>query len=82
MAKSKMTMKADGKYQKKNKPVVFPIRMSPETLDILSEVAEWKGISTSTLARMWIMERLATEREKNPHRSSYGEWIKKEIELP
>ena len=82
MAKTILTVQSDGRHQKKNKPIVFPIRMSSETLDILSEVAEWKGLPTSTLARMWIMERLATEREANPERSIYGEWVKKEIELP
>ena len=67
---------------RKVKPVVFPIRMSQETLDLLGEVAEWKGAPASTLARMWILERLAQEREANPGRSKYGEWIKRTVELP
>ena len=64
------------------KPVIFPIRMSRETCELLSEVAEWKGLPASALARMWLLERLAQEREANPGRSKYGEWIKRQIELP
>ena len=64
------------------KPLIFPIRMSKETIDLLAEVAEWKGVPASTLARMWLLERLAQEREANPGRSRFGEWIKRQIELP
>jgi predicted HicB family RNase H-like nuclease len=43
------------------KPKVFTIRMSEESLAWLQEVAARKEVSPSTLARMWILERLSQE---------------------
>lgn len=43
------------------KPKVFTIRMSEESLAWLQEAAAPKEVSPSTLARMWIWERLSKE---------------------
>lgn len=36
----------------------FTVRLSPATLKLLRKHAERKGIAPSTLARMWLVERL------------------------
>jgi predicted DNA binding CopG/RHH family protein len=38
------------------------IRLDPETIAELREQAHAKGIGPTTLARMWLLERLRTER--------------------
>lgn len=52
------------------KPKIFTIRMSEESLAWLQEVAARKEVSPSTLARMWILERLSQEGEP-----SSNEWV-------
>jgi predicted DNA binding CopG/RHH family protein len=42
--------------------VLIALRMDEETLDGLKEVAKRKGLNYSTLARMWLTERLREER--------------------
>lgn len=42
--------------------VLIALRMDEETLAGLKEVAKRKGLNYSTLARMWITERLRQER--------------------
>lgn len=46
------------------------IRISAETLVWLRDVADKKEVAPSTLARMWILERLGQE---DP--SKNGEWV-------
>ncbi len=41
------------------------IRLDPETLRELREHAHEKGIGPTTLARMWLLERLRTERSSS-----------------
>ena len=40
------------------------IRFEPATMNELKTYASEKGIGVTTLARMWILERLKVEREK------------------
>ena len=42
----------------KNLSQGITVRFSPETLEILRTTAHKKGIGATTLARMWILERL------------------------
>jgi predicted DNA binding CopG/RHH family protein len=42
--------------------VLIALRMDEETLDGIKRVARRKGLNFSTLARMWITERLHQER--------------------
>ena len=44
------------------------VRLNAETLDRLATIARKKGIGPSTLARIWLMERLAEEEEAGQHR--------------
>jgi predicted DNA binding CopG/RHH family protein len=37
------------------------LRMDPQAIDSLKEIAQRKGIGYQTLIRMWVMERLAQE---------------------
>ncbi len=46
------------------------IRLTPEILDQLRNQAEQKGIGPSTLARMWILERLQQTEERQTRTSS------------
>lgn len=45
-----------------NPRVLISLRMDEETLEGLQRVAQRKGINFSTLARMWITERLREEK--------------------
>src|SRR5437667_3734531 len=45
------------------------LRLEPDTQAVLTQIARAKGIGPSTLARMWIIERL---RQTAPPRSSRG----------
>jgi hypothetical protein len=48
----------------------FTVRLSPATLKLLRKHAERKGIAPSTLARMWLVERLRQdEASKTPQAS-------------
>ncbi len=40
---------------------ILGVRLDATTIDTLAALARRKGIGPSTLARMWILERLATE---------------------
>ena len=60
---------------KRAKPVVFQIRITQETVDRIAEIAELKEIPVSTLARMWLLERLAQERQQMSPVSRQGEWV-------
>ena len=44
------------------------IRLDPETLEELRAEASDKGIGPTTLARMWILERLKEQRSRAQHR--------------
>jgi predicted DNA binding CopG/RHH family protein len=46
----------------KNLSQPLTIRLDPETLAQLREQAHEKGIGPTTLARMWLLERLRSER--------------------
>ena len=54
---------------KRFKQQIFPIRMSEDAVTWLQEVAAKKEVAPSTLARMWILERLSQEGPP-----SKGEW--------
>ena len=54
---------------KRFKQQIFPIRMSDDAVAWLQEVAAKKEVAPSTLARMWILERLSQEGPP-----SKGEW--------
>ncbi len=45
-----------------NPRVLLALRMDEDTLDGLKQVAKRKGLNFSTLARMWLTERLRQER--------------------
>ena len=57
--------------QKRIKQEVLTLRMDEPTTNWLKEVAERKGLGVSTLARMWLLERLSEEPAP-----STGEWVK------
>ena len=44
------------------------VRLDPETAAALAEQAQAKGIGPSTLARMWILERLREQKRKHLER--------------
>lgn len=58
---SEVGISEDDLPRRKFKSEVFTIRMSEESLAWLQEVAARKEVSPSTLARMWILERLSQE---------------------
>jgi hypothetical protein len=39
------------------------VRLDAETIDTLAAIGASKGVGPSTLARMWLIERLASERQ-------------------
>lgn len=44
--------------------MTFSIRLDPKTINKMDKIAEEKGVGPTTLARMWILEKLKeTERE-------------------
>lgn len=43
------------------KKALISLRLEPETITRLKEVARKRGIGYQTLIRMWVMERLASE---------------------
>ncbi len=47
---------------------ILGVRLDAGTLDRLATVAQKKGIGPSTLARIWLMERLAEEEEAGQQR--------------
>jgi hypothetical protein len=49
---------------KKPLNVVVPVRLSGDTWRVLRHEAEQVGVGPSTLARMWLMERLNAGRKK------------------
>jgi hypothetical protein len=48
----------------KNLSEPLTIRLNPETLEELRSRAKEKGIGPTTLARMWVLERLQGERNR------------------
>lgn len=54
-----MTMATETK--KRLKTEMLSIRMSEDTLRWLEEIAERKGVNTSTMARMLLLERMSQE---------------------
>lgn len=52
----------------KNLSEGITIRLDPETLAKLRVEAKEKGVGPTTLARMWIMERLRERQEQKPSR--------------
>ena len=48
---------------------ILGVRLDAETLDRLAIMARKKGIGPSTLARIWLMERLAEEEEAGQQRA-------------
>jgi hypothetical protein len=48
------------------KEKVLTLRIDETTLAWLKEIADEKGLGLSSLARMWILERLSNE-AKSPH---------------
>src|SRR5262245_20637185 len=57
---------------KDRKPLghILGVRLDALTLDRLATIARKKGVGPSTLARMWLLERLdETEREPTPART-------------
>ena len=44
------------------------IKLDKETIEELKEIAKERGIGPSTLARMWILERLKEQKERDLHR--------------
>lgn len=57
------------------KAIIFQIRMTPEALDRINEIADRKELAASALARMWLLERLAQERKRLDPPSKYPEWV-------
>jgi hypothetical protein len=45
-------------YHQANKTDTLTIRFQPEQLQVLREEAFYRGIGPTTLARMWILERI------------------------
>lgn len=45
------------------------VRLDEETLDAIAKRALQEGIGASTLARIWILDRLRSERKRSPSRS-------------
>jgi hypothetical protein len=60
--------------QKVERPLaqILGVRLDAQTIDQLAGIGRKKGIGASTLARMWLMERLSdeVEREGAKRRSS------------
>ena len=48
----------------------FTVRLSPATLKLLRKHAERKGIAPSTLARMWLVERLRQDEGSQTRQTS------------
>jgi len=67
--KSKAITHVEKLPPKRFKQQIFPIRMSENAVAWLREVADKKEVAPSTLARMWILERLSLE---GPPKS--GDW--------
>ena len=44
------------------------VRLEPDLIEMLSDIARTKGVGTSTLARMWIMDQLRSARARPPKR--------------
>jgi len=44
------------------------VRLEPDLIEMLGEVARTKGVGSSTLARMWIMDQLRSARVRPPKR--------------
>jgi len=44
------------------KPNILAVRLDAHTIDRLAEVGRAKGLGPSTLARMWLLERLEQEK--------------------
>ena len=42
------------------------IKLSDETIQLLREIAQRKGIGPTTLVRMWVLEHLRSEGQANP----------------
>lgn len=55
---------------KRIKAEMLNLRMDEPTMDWLREVSKKKGLGASTLARMWVLERLSQEGPP-----STGEWV-------
>lgn len=71
------TKRKSGRPRSAVKAEILPIRIDEFVLRHLSEVAEAKGIGASTLARMWILERLAGEAAP-----SFGPWVSGSDSVP
>jgi len=48
---------------------ILGVRLDAQVIGELADIARQKGIGPSTLARMWLMERLAQERESASQRT-------------
>ena len=61
--------KSEERMEKQIKQKLLTLRLDEPTINWLKEIADTKGMGASTLARMWLLERLSSE--KPP---STGEW--------
>ena len=66
----KKKYKPEENMEKQIKQKLLTLRLDEPTINWLKEIADTKGMGTSTLARMWLLERLSSE--KPP---STGEWV-------
>ena len=66
----KKKYKSEENMEKQIKQKLLTLRLDEPTINWLKEIADTKGMGTSTLARMWLLERLSSE--KSP---STGEWV-------
>ncbi|MBI4494761.1 MAG: hypothetical protein HY690_18450 [Chloroflexi bacterium] len=65
----------EGKRAKGQRPLghILGVRLDAEVIGELAAIARDKGLGPSTLARMWIMERLLEERREKPRQKESGE---------
>jgi hypothetical protein len=45
------------------------VKLAPETIEQLTQLARQKGIGPTTLARMWILEHLRAEQERTSRKT-------------
>ncbi len=59
-----------GKWQKGQRPLghILGVRLDSKVLGELAALARSKGIGPSTLARIWLIERLEEESTDKPHK--------------
>ena len=51
--------------QSTNKPINLTIRFDEQALEELRKLANEKGMGVTTLARMWVLERLSKEKTEH-----------------